>query len=113
MLRTIFSSLGTLIGFLYPNSLASAGATSCLYLSFKRGAITSSLLDHCARLARNADLATILQNLITNPGRLSRSRLEYEHIRCINRTLALDDASGDSSLAIGSNRFAADVDTLY
>src|SRR5215510_4449931 len=43
MLMTIFSSFGTLIGFLKPNSLASAGAISFTYFSLSLAAITSDL----------------------------------------------------------------------
>src|SRR5262249_32434 len=96
MLMTIFSSFGTLIGFLWPNSLASAGAISFVYFSLSLAAIT--LFNHGAGLLRDADLAFVLQNLIADADRTPA--LHKHHVRHVNRSLALDDAAGDASLPV-------------
>src|SRR5262247_1709015 len=96
MLMTIFSSFGTLIGFLWPNSLASAGATSFVYFSLSLAAIT--LFNHGAGLLRDADLALVLQNLIADADRAPA--LDEHHVRHVDRGFALDDAAGDSPLPV-------------
>src|SRR5215510_660447 len=96
MLMTIFSSFGTLIGFLKPNSLASAGAISFTYFSLSLAAIT--LFDYHAGLLRDANLAPVLQRLI--PDADGPPAFDQHHVRHVNRSFTLDDAAGDAPLPV-------------
>src|SRR5580704_11346435 len=94
ILTTIFSRRGTCIGFLYPNSCISAGRTVVSYCSCRRALAISSPVDDLARAAGEPDLAAILENLVPDPRRLARLRVDMRDVRDVDRQLLLDDTAG-------------------
>src|SRR5215472_5251266 len=91
MLTTIFSRRGTCIEFVYPNSCINAGRTVVAKSSLRRALAISSPINHFARAAGEPDLASVLENFVPNPCRLSRLRVDMRDIGDMDRELLLDD----------------------
>src|SRR5260370_39289676 len=70
-----------------------------------------SLCDHLARAAGDADLAAIIEDLVANPRRLARLRVDVGDIGNMDRQLLVDDASGIAHARLGVP--ARDMDALH
>src|SRR5438552_6188967 len=53
-----------------------------------------SLVEHFAGAAGEADLAAIVEELVADPGRLARLRIDMGEVGDVDRQLLLDDAAG-------------------
>src|SRR5262245_7363230 len=97
MFKTMVLSRGTCIGFVYPNRFISAGTTSFLYFSRRRGstafAMGSALLDRELGAALgDADLLAVL-DLVLDAARLIAGRVDQHHLAQRDRRLDLEDAA--------------------
>src|SRR5882757_9084473 len=114
MLTVIFKIRGTCIVFLSSSFCLSSGTILSLKICFSLAAINYSLfrVDHFFVRLEYAHLAAVLERLEADAVALLGRRIENQHVRHMQRRLALDDAALHAHLRIGLLMLLGHVQSL-
>src|SRR5438445_12586382 len=112
ILTTTLATLGTAMGFLYPNRFISAGITSLRYRS--RNRLMAALFLQCgAAAAANAQLGAIGHKLMAHAGVLIARGAEQQHIGNLNGAFLFHNAALHVLGRIGAGVPLDDVGVLH